>query len=94
LDENGITVSFKTNHLAPFVLTTELLPLLKRTAEVHAGIRVVTLSSTTHSMPPKGVRFSSLADFNTEIGGKDGMPANVTRYGLSKLANILFARHL
>jgi NAD(P)-dependent dehydrogenase (short-subunit alcohol dehydrogenase family) len=83
LDENGLSVSFKTNHLAPFVLTMTLLPLLKRTADAHPGVRVVTVSSTTHELPPRGIRFRSIEDFNADMGGKDGMPANLIRYGES-----------
>jgi hypothetical protein len=32
-------------------------------------------------MPPKGVRFGSVDAFNAELGGRDGMPSNLVRYG-------------
>ncbi|KZP14456.1 short-chain dehydrogenase [Athelia psychrophila] len=93
-DKNGISVSFGTNHLAPFLFTNELLPLLKKTSVVSPGVRVVNLSSSTHSAPPTGIKLDSLAAFNQELGGTDDTQSNYTRYGLSKLANILFAKEL
>ncbi|KAG9037537.1 hypothetical protein FRB95_005119 [Tulasnella sp. JGI-2019a] len=37
------------NHLGPFVLTTTLLPLLKKTAaEAGSDVRIITLSSSSH----------------------------------------------
>jgi len=74
------------SHLAPFVLTTQFLPLQKRTAESNPGIRVVTLSSTAHVLPLKGVKFDSIDAFNAEMGGRDGMPNNLVRYGEQNLS--------
>jgi len=92
-DENGISVSMVTNHLGPMLFTLELLPLLKKTAAAHPGVRVVTVSSSTHAVP-QGVKFSSLEDLNQTMGGTDDMQSNYGRYGLSKLANVLFAKEL
>ncbi|KDR82201.1 hypothetical protein GALMADRAFT_60122, partial [Galerina marginata CBS 339.88] len=93
-DANGISVSMVTNHFATFVLTSTLLPLIKKTATISADVRIVTLCSTTHKALPVSVRFDSLESFNIELGGTDGMPANYFRYGLSKLVNILFVKEL
>ncbi|KAF7976740.1 hypothetical protein HWV62_5714 [Athelia sp. TMB] len=93
-DKYGVSVSFSTNHLAPFLFTNELLPLLKKTSDVNPGARVVNLSSSMHAIPPKGTRFDSLAAFNQELGGTDDFQSNLNRYGLSKLANLLFTREL
>ncbi|KZP16710.1 short-chain dehydrogenase [Athelia psychrophila] len=93
-DINGISVSFSTNHLAPFLFTNELLPLLKKTSVVSPGVRVVNLSSTTHAAPPTGIKLDSLAAFNQELGGTDDFQSNYNRYGLSKLANLLFTKEL
>lgn len=93
-DAHGISLSMVTNHLAPFVLTTTLLPLLKRTAASHQGVRVVMLSSYTHEVPPTGTRFRSLEDINASFGGTDDFNSNYARYGLAKLANLLFAKRL
>ncbi|KDR81196.1 hypothetical protein GALMADRAFT_241746 [Galerina marginata CBS 339.88] len=93
-DANGISISMITNHFAVFVLTTTLLPLIKKTAAISSDVRIVNLSSTTHKLVPVSVRFDSLESFNIELGGTDGMPANLFRYGLSKLANLLFVKEL
>ena len=47
LSKDGIEMTFAVNHLAPFLLTNELLPLLKNSP---AG-RIVTVSSALH---PRG----------------------------------------
>lgn len=31
------------SHLGPFVLTTELLPLIKKTAQEHSNVRIVNV---------------------------------------------------
>jgi len=93
-DANGISISILVNHLAPFVLTTTLLPLLKKTAATGADVRVVTVSSTTHSILPRPVRFRSLEDFNTDFDGDDSLQYNLQRYGLSKLLNLLMTKEL
>jgi len=93
-DKNGISLSFVTNHLGVFVLTTTLLPLLKKTAATSPGVRVVTLSSESHAAVPAGAKFDSVDAFNNDYGAPDGMPSNFVRYGYSKLANILFAKQL
>jgi hypothetical protein len=81
-----------------FVLTTTLLPLIKKTATISVDVRVVTvcafifrcprvglsycaksqLSSTTHKLVPEPVHFDSVESFNVELGGADGMPANLS----------------
>lgn len=91
---NGISVSFNTNHLGPFVLTIALLPLLEKTATLSPGVRVMMVSSYTHEAPPRGIRFASFEDFNAELGRTDDPASNYACYGLSKLANILFAKSL
>ena len=88
------------SHFAVFVLTTTLLPLIKKTAAISADARIVTvrkligfrraglsycaksqLSSTTHALVPVSVHFDNKESFNIELGGIDGMPANIFRYG-------------
>lgn len=94
-DSKGVSLSFATNHLGPFVLTVTLLPLLRKTAAAHPGVRIVTLTSETHAVVPKGsAKFDSVEAWNQEFGGTDGMGPNYVRYGYSKLANLLFAREL
>ncbi|EIM90579.1 NAD-P-binding protein [Stereum hirsutum FP-91666 SS1] len=93
-NEQGISVSFNTNHLGPFLFTLTLLPLLKKTAESYPGVRVVNMSSTTHFLVPAGFKFDTPESFNADLGGTDDPKSNIARYGLSKLANILFTKEL
>jgi NAD(P)-dependent dehydrogenase (short-subunit alcohol dehydrogenase family) len=81
LTEDGIERTFGVNHLAPFLLTTLLLDLLKRSAPA----RVVTVSSAAHrmgDMPFDNLQF--------EKNGYGIMRA----YSRSKLANVLFSAEL
>jgi len=81
LTEDGVEFTFAVNHLAPFVLTAELLPLLK---ESDRG-RVVTTSSNAHR---RGGDLSK--DDVTTVDGYSGLRS----YCRSKLANVLFTREL
>jgi NAD(P)-dependent dehydrogenase (short-subunit alcohol dehydrogenase family) len=69
------------NHLGPFVLTRELLPLLERGAPA----RIVNVASEAHRQV-SDMRWDDLS----YAGGYSSMKA----YGQSKLANILFTREL
>ncbi|KAG5809205.1 hypothetical protein H9Q74_013954 [Fusarium xylarioides] len=93
-DGNGISVSFGINHLGPFLLTRELLPLLNKTQAEHPGVRIVNVASTAHYDVPTGAKFGSLDDFNTTYGSEDEPFANYLRYGYSKLASILHTKEL
>ncbi|WP_102125450.1 SDR family oxidoreductase [Deinococcus planocerae] len=76
----GIETTWALNHLAPFLLTRALLPLLRQSP----GARVVTVSSEAH-------RFGRIRFDDPEFRrGYSGWGA----YGQSKLANALFAREL
>lgn len=84
LTEDGVEFTFAVNHLAPFVLTAELLPLLRETGGEDEPSRVVTTSSGAHR------RCSMDFDSLTNVEGYSGFGA----YCRSKLANILFTREL
>jgi retinol dehydrogenase 12 len=76
LTEDGIEKTFATNHLAPFLLTHELLPLLQKSS---AG-RVITVSSDSHynmSIDPATIH-------------NPGNYIGLLAYAKSKLANVLF----
>ncbi len=76
----GLERTWALNHLAPFLLTRELLPLLRRSADG----RVVTVASDAH-------RYGRIRFADPEFRrGYRGWAA----YSQSKLANILFAREL
>lgn len=82
LTADGLEMTRALNHLAPFTLTTTLLERLI----VSAPARIITTSSAAH----RGARipFDDL-DAARGYGG-----FGLTRYGQSKLANILFTVEL
>jgi NAD(P)-dependent dehydrogenase (short-subunit alcohol dehydrogenase family) len=81
LTKEGLEETFAGNHLGPFVLTRDLMPLLERGAPA----RIVNVASDAH----KAVNDMRWDDLQFE-GGYSSMKA----YGQSKLANILFTREL
>lgn len=82
LSPDGIELTWAVNHLAPFLLTTLLLDRLKASTPA----RIVTTSSGAH----EGARLP-FDDLNAERSwGWFGF----TRYGETKLANILFTVEL
>ncbi|PQJ35132.1 retinol dehydrogenase [Salinibacter sp. 10B] len=81
---DDIETTFAVNHLAPFLLTHLVLPLLKEAAGRVGEARVVTVSSEAH----RGTSID-FDDLNAE--NSYGM---VQAYGQSKLANILFTHEL
>lgn len=84
----GLEAVFATNHLAPFLLTRELKPLLD--AAVAAGpagsVRVIAVSSTGHRSSPG-------LDFDDLQGNATGLEPGKA-YCHAKLANLLFTREL
>ncbi|MFB6135768.1 MAG: SDR family NAD(P)-dependent oxidoreductase [Halobacteriaceae archaeon] len=75
LTEDGVEATFAVNHLAPFVLTNRLAPLLANDG------RVVTVSSAVHR------RYRGEFDGVRSVDDYDGLDA----YARSKLADVLFA---
>lgn len=82
LSVDGIELTWAVNHLAPFLLTTLLLDRLKASAPA----RIITTSSGAHERAH--IPFD---DLNAERAW-GGM--GFTRYGETKLANILFTVEL
>ena len=82
LTADGVELTWAVNHLAPFLLTNQLLDRLKASAPA----RIITTSSAAH----QGAHIP-FEDFAAERSyGLRGFE----RYGQSKLANILFTREL
>lgn len=79
---DGFERTFALNHLAYFVLTHELLDLLKASAPS----RIINVSSDAHQAGE--IAFSDL--MHTNYGSSNAF----TVYGQSKLANILFSNEL
>jgi retinol dehydrogenase-12 len=88
LSADGYELQFATNHLGHFRLTTQLLPVLKSTANsTSSESRIVMVSSMAHRHPyAGGIMFDGLND--------EKKYNRMKAYGQSKLANILFTKEL
>ncbi|KAK3320393.1 hypothetical protein B0T19DRAFT_444237 [Cercophora scortea] len=82
----GVDRHMAVNHFGPVVLTSHLLPLMKRTAEQGHIVRISNQASNSHQAAPKDTKFASLDEINQDVGPNG-------QYGRSKLANILYARY-
>jgi retinol dehydrogenase 14 len=80
LSRDGFELTFAVNHLAPFLFTRELLPLLR----AGAPSRIVTVASVAQR--------NGLIDFDDLQSEKNYRGFLV--YGKSKLANVLFTYEL
>lgn len=75
------------NHMAHVILTSHLLPVLKKTASNGNIVRISNQASNAHQATPSDTKFESLDELN-----KDNGPNG--QYGRSKLAAILYSRYL
>jgi NAD(P)-dependent dehydrogenase (short-subunit alcohol dehydrogenase family) len=89
LTSEGNEATFAANHLAPFLLTRELLTQLKAAADGKAPgtVRVLATSSLAHASTP-GMHWDDLQNLET-----DPFPATPA-YCQAKLANLLYTREL
>jgi retinol dehydrogenase-12 len=89
LTSDGYEIQFGTNHVGHFLFTKSLMPILQKTAaEPGSDVRIVNLSSIGHKLcPTNGIVFDQL---KTDMAST----STWTRYGQSKLANILFTKEL
>lgn len=87
MTSEGLEDNFASNHVAPFVLTNRLLPLLRKAAadSPPGATRIVMTASDTSEMIP-GINLDDMQN----LGGWDAGLA----YCTGKLANVLFARAL
>lgn len=69
------------------ILTSHLLPLLKKTAEAGTTVRIVNMASNAHQGSPSDTKFNSVDDLNQDLGPNG-------QYGRSKLAAILYSKYL
>ncbi|KAK8179255.1 hypothetical protein BC567DRAFT_223870 [Phyllosticta citribraziliensis] len=84
---NGVDRHMAVNHIGHSVLTSRLLPVLKKTADSGNKVRVVHLASNLHESAPKETKFESVEELNKDFGPNP-------QYGRTKLASILYARYL
>jgi len=82
MTDDGVERTWAVNHLAPFLLTTLLLDRLKASAPA----RIVTTSSDAHQ--------GAVIPFDDLDAARSWGGAGFTRYGQTKLANILFTAEL
>lgn len=87
LTSEGNEVTFAGNHLGHFLLTRELLPMLRATAATHGAgaARVVSVSSFGHAFAAP-IDWDDLQGINTW--------ASTRNYCSAKLYNVLFTREL
>lgn len=85
LTDYGVDKHMAINHMGHVVLTNYLLPVMKKTALQGNTVRISNQSSNLHQGAPKGTRFESLEEINSDEGPNG-------QYGRSKLAAILYTR--
>lgn len=69
------------------VLTSHLLPTLKKTADNGDTVRIVNLASNLHESTPADTEFASVEELNKDLG-PNGL------YARSKLATLLYSKWL
>jgi NAD(P)-dependent dehydrogenase (short-subunit alcohol dehydrogenase family) len=88
--KQGFEIQFQTNYLAHYLLTSLLLPTLISTAEnsPQGTVRIVNVSSDGHAKlaPKEGILFED------KCRAKE--VSTWTRYGMSKLANVLHTKEI
>ena len=82
ITQDGFERTFGVNHLGHFLLTLELLPLLKSSAPA----RIINVASKAH-FNAKGIDFAQQQKPTATITG-------LLEYNVSKLANVLFTQEL
>ena len=75
------------NHMSHVILTSHLLPTMKKTATPSNKVRINIMASNAHQGAPSDTKFASLEELNQDLGANG-------QYGRSKLAAILYARYL
>ena len=88
MTEDGFEERLQTNYIAHWTFTSQLIPLMLKTSKSlpSGSVLIVNLSSSGHYSAPKvGINFD-------DASLTEGDP--MSRYGQSKLANILHAKTL
>ncbi|EMC93287.1 hypothetical protein BAUCODRAFT_36967 [Baudoinia panamericana UAMH 10762] len=87
LTDYGVDRHMAVNHMGHVILTSHLLPLMKKTASNGSKVRIVNFASNAHESSPKDTQFKSIDDLNKDLGA---MP----QYGRAKLTSILYSKYL
>jgi NAD(P)-dependent dehydrogenase (short-subunit alcohol dehydrogenase family) len=93
--KDGYELQFGTNHLGHALLIKLLLPIMEHTAaRPNSDVRIINMSSFAYQQAPKeGIEFKTLKSDQAKLGGLVPGP-QWSRYGQSKLANLLYAKEL
>ena len=90
---DGYDVQMQTNHLSHFLLTREVFPLLEKAVELRGEARIVNHSSGARKMGGQ-LQAKYLGKNGGNLGGDSSSMffggARWTRYGQTKLANVVF----
>ncbi|KAF7520642.1 hypothetical protein G7054_g12699 [Neopestalotiopsis clavispora] len=86
LTDYGVDRHMALNHMGHVILTSHLLPLMKKTAEQGNVVRISNQASNAHQATPSDTKFENLEELNRDLGPNG-------QYGRSKLAGILYARY-
>nr|OQO23905.1 hypothetical protein B0A51_07295 [Rachicladosporium sp. CCFEE 5018] len=86
-ETNGTDLHMAANHIGHVVLTSHLLPLLKKTAKAGNIVRIVNFASNLHEQTPKETQFASVEELNRDYGPQQ-------QYARSKLATLLYSKYL
>ena len=92
---DGYETQFATNHLGHALLVKLLMPTLQETAKKPAAdVRIINMTSVAYNLAPKsGIDFSTLNSPQEKLGGL--IPGHKwSRYGQSKLAQLLYSQQL
>ncbi|KND91982.1 putative oxidoreductase [Tolypocladium ophioglossoides CBS 100239] len=90
--EDGYQIEWQTNHLGHALLIKLLLPLLRETAAGGNDVRIVNLTSQAYKQAPHGgIDFATLNTPQDTLGNFLVPGHRWSRYGQSKLANMLYA---
>lgn len=87
LTDYGVDRHMAANHFGHVILTSHLLPTIKKTAEQGNTVRLVGLGSNAHQATPSDCKFASLEELNQDLGPNG-------QYGRSKLAVMLYHKYL
>jgi len=82
----GVDRHMAVNHMGHVVLTSYLLPLMKKTADQGNIVRISNQSSNAHKGAPTDTKFASVDEINQDTGPNG-------QYGRSKLAGLLYTRY-
>ncbi|KAK6457149.1 uncharacterized protein RJT20DRAFT_37499 [Scheffersomyces xylosifermentans] len=91
LTKDNFEIQLQTNFISPFLLTTKLLPMLERTADLYSSSeppRIIYLSSVGHQI---ALKFFGLSN---NFNHRPNFLFTWLRYGVAKTAGIHFMKML